>query len=424
MQRLVSALGFWFLVSLPGWAGDWPQWRGPNRDAVWTERGMPETFPPSGLKVRWRVAVGPGHASPVVARGRVYVSDSQKSKPHAWERVICFDERTGKRLWSYSDEVNLTESWFNPNNKSGPIPTPVVSKGHVVALGSTGHVLCLDARNGNLLWKRDLGEDFALGGFAELTPCPLVERGLVIVVIGGKPGACVVALDLHTGKDVWTALGDPYTFSSPTIINAGGKRQFIVWTTKAVTSLDPVSGKILWREELITREDYTVATPVSDGGRLLISGLMFQLDPLKPAARILWPETKTVSKRVLSHTCIPLILGDCVYAGKMSGHLVCLDAHTGSQLWETGQVTGLKNGATIHMTLNGNSVLIFTDQGNLIRARLTPTGYSELSRAHLIDPDYTFGDHQVVWAPPAYANRHVFARNYTELVCASLTETP
>jgi hypothetical protein len=121
---------------------------------------------------------------------------------------------------------------------------------------------------------------------------------------------------------------------------------------------------------------------------------------------------------------MPLILGGCVYGGKMSGHLVCLDAQTGGQIWETDQVTGLRNGATIHMTLNGDSVLIFTDQGNLIRARLTPKGYVELSRVHLIDPDYTFGDHKVVWAVPAYANRHIFARNYTELVCASLMATP
>lgn len=412
--------GLALLVVFPVLAGDWPQWRGPNRDAVWTETGMPEAFPPDGLKVRWRAAIGPGHSSPVVAGGLVYITDSEKAKPRAWERVLCFDERTGKRLWMYSDEVTLSEAWFNPNNKSGPIPTPVVSKGKIVTLGSTGHLVCLDARTGRLVWKRDLAQDFGLGDFAELTPCPLIEGGLVIAVIGGKPGACVVALDIHTGKEVWRALDDPYTFSSPTVIHAGGRRQFIVWTPKAVTSLDPATGKTWWREELITREDYAVATPVYADGRLAISGLMFQLDPGKPAARIVWPETKNVSKRVLSHTCMPLILGECVYGGKMSGHLICLDAHTGNQLWETDQVTGLKSGATIHMTVNGSSVLIFTDQGNLLRARLTPKGYEELSRTHLIDPDYTFGDHKVVWAVPAYAHKHVFARNYTELVCVSM----
>src|SRR5438093_11934800 len=117
---------------------------------------------------------------------------------------------------------------------------------------------------------------------------------------------------------------------------------------------------------------------------------MFQLDPGKPAATVLWPDGKALSRRILSHTSMPLILGGHVFAGKMSGHLVCMEARTGKQVWETDKVTGLKNGATIHLTPNGDSVLIFTDQGNLIRARLTPQGYEELSRTHLLDPTYVF----------------------------------
>ncbi|PYJ84532.1 MAG: hypothetical protein DME22_12505 [Verrucomicrobia bacterium] len=108
----------------------------------------------------------------------------------------------------------------------------------------------------------------------------------------------------------------------------------------------------------------------------------------------------------------------------MGGRLVCLEARTGKQVWETDKVTGLANGATIHLTLNGDSVLIFTDQGNLIRVRLDVKGYHELSRVHLIEPDYQFGDRKIVWAPLAFANRHVFARNNQELICASLATKP
>lgn len=412
-------------TALPCLADDWPQWRGTNRDAVWRETGLPDKFPPDGLKVQWRAQIGPGHATPVVAAGRVFVTDSEKAKPRAWERVHCFDEHTGAQLWLYSDEVTLAESWFNPDNKNGPIPTPLVSDGKLVALGSTGHVICLDVIHGNLLWKRDLGEDLALKGFAELTPCPLVEDGMVIVVTGGKPGACVIALDLMTGKEVWRALDDPYTFSTPAIITAGGKKQFILWTKLAVTSLDVANGKTLWREELATREDYAVATPVAEGTRLLISGLMFRLDSAKPAATVLWPpEAKPLAKRVLSHMCTPLILSDAVYSMKMSGHLLCLDAQTGEQLWESAAPTKPKYGATVHLTDNGDSVLLFTDEGNLIRARLTRNGYEELSRAHLIDPDYKFGGSTVVWAPPSFADQRVFARNHEEVVCASLVDAP
>jgi hypothetical protein len=160
------------------------------------------------------------------------------------------------------------------------------------------------------------------------------------------------------------------------------------------------------------------------GDLLLISGLMFQLDPHTPAAKVLWPESKIPAKRILSQTSNPVILGDYVYSGKGPGKLVCLEARTGKQVWETDKVTAKSSSAAIQLTPNGDSVLIYTDEGNLIRARLTPQGYEELSRTHLMKPTYSFGSRKVVWAPPAYANRHVFARNDEELICASLEKVP
>lgn len=413
-----------FLLPLTVRAEDWPQFRGPNRDSVWNEAGILQTFPAEGLKICWRVPVGAGNSSPVLAGGRVFVTDSKTEQPKSWERVHCFDEKTGKPLWTFSDEVDCHPS-FDPKNPSGPCPTPIAEGRRVFTLGATGHLLCLDARKGKLVWQRILGKDYELEKFPELTACPLIEGRLLIVLICGKPGACVVAFDKRTGKEVWRALNDPpHAFSSPIVISAGGKRQLIIWTPKAVTSLNPATGQTWWREELVTREDYAVATPVRHGDLLLVSGLMFQLDRNKPATSVLWPETKALSLRVLSHTCMPLILGEHVFAGKMGGRFVCLEACTGKQIWETDQVTPLGNGGTIHLTLHGDSVLIFTDQGSLIRARLDAEGYHELSRVRLIEPDYHFGDRKVVFAPLAFANRHVFSRNNEELICASLAAEP
>ena len=423
-MTLQMATALALMLSLTAGAEDWPQFRGPNRDGVWNETGILQTFPAEGLKIRWRAPVGAGHSSPVVTGGRVFVTDSETEKPKSWERVHCFDEKTGKPLWAFSDEVDCHPS-FDPKNPSGPCPTPIAEGSRVFTLGATGHLWCLNARKGRLVWKRILAQDYDLEKFPELTACPLIEGNLLIVLLCGKPGACVVAFDKRTGKEVWRALHDPpHAFSSPIVISAGGKRQLIVWTPKAVTSLNPATGQTWWREELVTREDYAVATPVFHGDLLLVSGLMFQLDRNKPAASVLWPETKALSLRVLSHTCMPLILGEHVFAGKMGGRLVCLEARTGKQVWETDKVTGLANGATMNLTPKGNSVLLFTDQGNLIRARLDEAGYQELSRARLIEPTYQFGDRKIVWAPLAFANRHVFARNDKELICATLSAKP
>ena len=101
-----------------------------------------------------------------------------------------------------------------------------------------------------------------------------------------------------------------------------------------------------------------------------------------------------------------------------------LEADTGKQVWGTTNVTGLKFGASIHLTPNGDATFLFTDEGNLIIAQLNPERYREISRVHLIEPTYQFGGRKVVWPLPAFANQHVFARNDKELICASLEAKP
>lgn len=420
MTRLPAALGLPLLLLVAVRADDWPQFRGPLRDGVWHEPGILETFPPTGLTVRWRAPVGGGFSSPVVAGGRVYVSDSEVQKPKAWERLHCFDEKTGKLLWTHSDEVSYPDWAFDPKSKTGPCSTPIVQSGKVFAVGATSQLRCLDAVSGAVLWAKNLSTNYGLEAFENTTPSPLIEGGLLILNFGGKPNACIVAFDVNSGKEVWRALDDPRTYSSPIVIRAGGKRQLIVWTSAAVTSLDPATGKTWWREPLDTSRDCVVAAPVFDHDLLLAGGVMFKLQPDQPAASVLWPETKTRSRRLMSQASLPLLVGDYVFSDKTFGRLIGVEARTGKQLWQTDRVTDHKSGATIHFTPNGDSVLLFTNEGNLIRARLTPRGYEELSRVHLIDPTYTFAGRKVVWPPPAFANRHVFVRNDNELICASL----
>ena len=113
-----------------------------------------------------------------------------------------------------------------------------------------------------------------------------------------------------------------------------------------------------------------------------------------------------------------------MFSARSSGELVAVAAATGEQVWETTEVTDLKNGASIHMTPNGDSVLLYTDRGELIRARLTAEGYQEISRAAVLEPTFPFGGRNVAWSAPAYSNGHIFARSGKELVCASLSAQP
>lgn len=378
-----------------------------------------ETFPASGLRFAWRVPVGRGWSSPVVSNGRVYLTDVQISEGRATERILCLDETSGRHLWSHTYTAAYPEWAFAPD-AGGPRATPLVKDGKLFALGAAGRLFSLDAVRGAVLWEKDLTQSYGLEAFSGITASPMIEGGLLLLCPFAKPGASVVALDPGSGREIWRALNDSFSYSSPALLNAGGNTQLVIWTQAAITSLDLATGRIWWREACPTPGDMAVATPVFAGDRLLAGGLMFQLGSNSLTASVLWPEKRAATKRVWSNTSTPLLQGNHIYSARTSGELICVEAVSGRIVWETNSVTSLKNGACIHLTPNGKSVLLFTDQGNLIRARLSPQCYQELGRTRLLEPTHPFNGRNVVWPPPAYANRRVFARNDKELVCAEL----
>ena len=141
------ALSATLITALQG--DDWPQWLGPQRDALWRETGIVEKFPPGGLKFRWRVPIGTGYTGPAVARGRVYVADRQLAKgasnpsnPFARgeipgsERVLCLNESDGALLWKHEYDCAYTVSY-----SSGPRVTPAVHDGKVYTLGAEGNLV-------------------------------------------------------------------------------------------------------------------------------------------------------------------------------------------------------------------------------------------------------------------------------------------
>lgn len=399
-------------------AEDWPQWRGPNRDGVWTGKAF--SFPREGLAVRWKASAGGGYSSPVVADGRAYVFDADLQRPRAWERLRCFNLKNGQLLWAQSNAVTYPDWAFTSNNPGGPNATCIVEDGNIYSIGANGDLFCRDVRQGKLIWGTNLTQSCGLRDYAAITPSPLIEGELLITVPGGDSKATVVAFNKKSGKEQWRALNDSWTYSSPIIITAGGKRQLIVWTQNGVRSLDPTSGNIFWREEIKSPGDMTISTPVFQEGHLLAGGLMFQLAPATTDHKILWPENRVPTKRIFSNTSTPLIRGDFVYTATIAGKLICLEAKTGRPVWETNSVTLPGNGSSMHLTTVDDSVLIFTDQGNLIQARLDGSGYKEIQRAQVIEPLYSFAGKKVAWVPPAFADGVALFRNDTEIKCVRL----
>src|SRR3989449_6345419 len=344
-------------LALSSRAEGWPQWRGRGRDGVWHETGLRKTFPADGLPVQWRAPVGYGSHRPVIAQGLVYVTDALLDRPKVRGRVLCFEERTGKLLWTFSREKTNYPSWaFVSGQEPSPNGTPVVQDGKVYATGPQAHSLyCLEAASGKLVWERDLAQDYQIEDTATISASPLVDRNRVILQVGGKPDACVVAFDRKSGREIWRSLNESGGQASPMIIKAGGRRQVVVWTVQSVSSLDPATGRVFWREAFSAGNSSAVATPVFSNNRLLVSGLMLKLDENEPSASVLWPESRAATRRILSGTSTPLLQGNYVYSLNPAGNLVCLETETGRQIWETDQVTRQKNApsACMHMTVNG-----------------------------------------------------------------------
>src|SRR6266576_4934793 len=132
-----------YLVAQESVDTDWPQFRGPDRDGIWNETGILESFPKGGVKIRWRHAVGGGFSSPVVAQVRVFVFDVELTKPTSRARLHCFEEKTGKVLWVFSYEEHYGEWTFLPERGAGPTATPIVEQGRVYIVGANGYLHCL-----------------------------------------------------------------------------------------------------------------------------------------------------------------------------------------------------------------------------------------------------------------------------------------
>jgi outer membrane protein assembly factor BamB len=405
---------------------DWPQWRGPTRDGVWKETGLVEKFSAPQVPVRWRAAVGGGYCGPTVAEGRVYVSDRQTA-PTAAERVQCFDWKTGRNLWSFSYDC----AYKGVDYTAGPRACVSIDDGRAYALGTMGHLHCLDAATGKLLWKKEPGVDYeARVPVWGIASAPLVDGELVIVQLGAK-GACLMAWDKKTGAERWRALDDRTSYSAPIIIQQAGKRVLVCWTGENVVGLNPASGAVYWKYPYPpVQMIINVPSPVVSADRLFLAGffdgsLMLKLGQVEPRVEKLWGRRGASEQKTDALHCMigtPYLEGDYVYGVDSYGELRCLDARTGDRKWEDLTAVPKARWATIHMVRNAGRVWMFNERGELLIATLSPQGFHEISRAKLIEP--TTGQLPqrggVCWSHPAFAYKHVFARNDRELVCASL----
>lgn len=414
-------------------AEDWPQWHGPRGDATWTEEGIVSEFKHDQLPLRWSVKIGSGYSSPTIADGRVFVTDriveTQEGRTLEFERVHCFAEATGKPIWTKQYRAP-----YEIGYKAGPRAAVTLHGGKAYAVGAMGHFHCLEAASGEVVWQRYLNKEYAIEmPIWGIAASPIIYNNMVIQQVGGKD-ATVVAFDLQTGEERWRALKDRAQYSTPLLIVDDSKQDVLVcWTGDSVAGLAPESGKVLWQHPFKpTRMPIGIASPVLNEGRIFVSSfydgsLMLKLADDHLSVQKIWRRLGRNEQQTDSLHCMigtPMVRGKHVFGVDSYGELRCLDASNGDRIWEDNTAVPRSRWSTIHMFRRGDDVWMFNERGEVIICSLDERGFHPRSRAKLIEPTTVQLSRRggVCWSAPAFAGKHIFARNDEKLVCASLAD--
>ena len=431
MKTITCALLLLTAVACP--ADDWPQWMGPRRDNVWRESGIIEKFPENGPKVLWRTPIAGGYSGPAVAGGKVFISDYvtkdnvkidnfDRKEFTGTERVLCLDEATGEEVWKHEYPVKYTVSY-----PSGPRCTPNVEDNRVYTLGSEGHLFCFDIPTGKIIWSKDLKKEYgtkaALWGYAAH---PLIDGDNLLTLAGGS-GSHIVALDKLTGAEKWrSSTSTEQGYSPPTIIEFAGARQLILYRPDAVSAVNPDNGKEYWSVPYQESNGSIIMSPIVMGEYLYVAGysnksLLLKLDTEKPAVTEVWRDKRNI---ICPVNVQPFLVGDVLYGFDQKGVMRAIKLPDGEMLWETQDVIGKRpaGSETAFLVQHEDHFWLFNELGELIIAKLTPEGYTEIDRFKVIEQsNFAFG-RDVVWSMPAFANKHAYIRNYNEIICVDLAK--
>jgi outer membrane protein assembly factor BamB len=245
-------------------AGDWPQWRGTNRDGKVTGFTPPATWPKE-LTQKWKVTVGEGVATPALVDDKLYVFSWEGGK----EVLRSLDAESGKELWKYA--YPAAKATGPASGFAGARSSPAVAAGKVVTLGVQGTLSCVSAAKGEVLWHKD----DALGHPRFFTSSsPVVVDGLCVVQFGSEGQGGISAYDLEKGDEKWKWTGEGTAYASPVLLTVDGTKMIVAETEKSIVGIAVADGKLLWKTPYAVTggRGYNASTPLVDGQTVIYSG--------------------------------------------------------------------------------------------------------------------------------------------------------
>jgi outer membrane protein assembly factor BamB len=401
-----------FGVSANG--GDWPQWRGPNRDAKAADFKAPKVWPKE-LKQQWKVTVGDGVATPALVGDKLYVFSRESDN----EIIRCLNADTGKEIWSEkypAAAVRPPAAQF-----SGPRSSPAVADGKVVTLGVHGHLTCLDAASGKVLWKKD-----SIGGepnFA-ISSSPLIADGLCIVQFGGGRdggGGGIKAFELANGNEKWKWEGDAAAYASPVLATLDDKKVIVAETAASIVAVS-LDGKLLWRSAIAGGKGgggkgaggkggkgggmggmaYNAPTPVVEGttviyaeGSRATKAVSIEKKGNELTAKDLWNSDEGLQFNS------PVLKNDLLFGQTSQDKLFCVNAKTGKTEW-TQAVKGWSRPGYGSVVDVGDALISLTPAGDLIVFAPTEKEFKQLAK-------YKVGTD--TFAYPVVAGNRIFVKD-------------
>jgi outer membrane protein assembly factor BamB len=379
---------------------DWPQWRGVNRDGG-TSTFRPPAKWPETLTMKWRHDVGEGYSSPVVVGDTVYAFGRQVGSDN--EVVTAFEANSGKQLWQARYAAPYTVVKAAAGHGLGPKATPAFADGRLFTFGISGILTAFDAKSGKILWQKPAPAE---GPTFTTSQSPMVDRGLLIVHVGGAKGGALTAFDPATGNPKWQWTGDGPSYGSPIVAEFGGVRQVVTFTLDNLVGVSAETGEQLWIRPFKAPSQVNAGTPVVFRDMLIVSGQ----DAGITAFRVARQGGKWVAENVWENDALFYRLSNSVIVGSAlfglspqnRGQFFFIDAATGKTLW-TGEPRAADNAA---IAKSGNVLLILKTDGELIVADGSNTNALTPIRTYKVAEPPT-------WGAPSFSGNRIFVKDAT-----------
>jgi outer membrane protein assembly factor BamB len=378
-------------------AEDWPQWRGPHRDGVAAGFREPKAWPEK-LTLKWKVAVGEGYSSPVVAGGMIYIHTRRGEQ----EIVTALLPDTGQTIWQQSYAAPYTVNPAAASHGKGVKSTPAVADGRIFTLGISGILSCFDAKTGKPQWRKDFGP-FGYG----VATSPLVDRGLLIAYVGNDAHGALTAFDAATGAEKWSWKGDGPAYASPIVVEIAGTRQVVTQSRRNIIGVSADHGELLWQIPFKTVYEQNIVTPVLYRDTLIVSGTGDPIMGVKVSRHgAQWTtETAWQNKDFSLYMSSPVLNGDLLFgfSERNHGQYFCLRPADGTTLWASEG----RQADSAAIVAASSVWLMLTPDANLTVARQNEKAFETLRTYSVADSP--------TWAHPVIMGHGILIKDATNL---------